>query len=61
MVNLISGIFAAAIFIAFVGGLAESIGVLPFALIVGSVVIMMLIDFAQSVKKGMKKNKADQG
>ena len=61
MDNLISGLLAAVIFTAFVGGLAESIGVLPFAIIVGAVIIMMWIDFLQSAKEGLKEGKQDKG
>ncbi len=46
MDNLISGLIAAAIFIPFVGGLAVSIGVVPFAVIVIIVVAMLLFDFS---------------
>lgn len=61
MDNLISGLLAAIVFIAFVGGLANSIGAPPFIIIVTGVVIMMLVDFVQSVKKGRKARNSDQG
>ena len=54
MDNLISGLIAAAIFVPFVGGLAVSIGVVPFAIIVVIVVAMMLIDFYQSARDGLR-------
>ena len=60
MDNLISGSLAAIVFIAFVGGLAESIGVLPFILIVAGVVILMLIDFLQSARDGLKTKNTDK-
>ncbi len=54
MDNLISGFIGAAIFIPFVGGLAVSIGVAPFAVIVVIVVAMMLIDYYQSARDGLR-------
>ena len=55
MDNMITGILSAVLFIAFVAGLAESIGALPFMLIVGIVSIMVLIDLGQSIKQGFSK------
>ncbi len=57
MDNLISGLIAAVIFIAFVAGLAETINTIPFAIIVFAVIAMMLTDFVQSVKKGFRNGK----
>jgi hypothetical protein len=57
MDNLISGLIAAAIFIPFVGGLAVSIGAVPFAIIVLIVVAMMLFDFFQSARDGLGAEK----
>ncbi len=54
MDNVISGLIAAAIFIPFVGGLAVSIGAVPFAIIVVIVVAMMLIDYYQSARDGQR-------
>lgn len=54
MDNLISGLIAAAIFIPFVVGLAVSIGALPFAIIVVIVVAMMLFDYYESVRDGLR-------
>ena len=61
MDNLISGLLAAVVFIAFIGGLANSIGAPPFIIIVIGVAVMMLIDLAQSVIAGLKGKKADEG
>ena len=61
MDNLITGLLAAVVFVAFVGGLAESIGAPPFIIIVASVVVMLLTDFVQSVKKDPKEKNLDQG
>lgn len=58
MDNLIGAVLAAMIFIAFVGGLAQSIGVIPFAIIVAAVVVAMLVDLVQSVKADLAKKKA---
>ncbi len=57
MDNLITGLIAAAIFIPFVGGLAVSIGAAPFAVIVVIVVAMMLFDFFQSARDGLRAEK----
>ncbi|MHA1598530.1 MAG: hypothetical protein ACTSV1_07390 [Alphaproteobacteria bacterium] len=58
MDNLITGSIAIAIFVAFTAGLAETIGTVPFSIIVASVIIMALIDFLQSAKKGLADEKA---
>ena len=60
MDNLITGVLAAAIFIAFVGGLANSIGAAPFIIIVVAVVGMMLVDLVQSARAGLKTEKTDK-
>jgi uncharacterized membrane protein len=57
MDNLISGLIAAAIFISFVVGLAVSIGAVPFAVIVMIVVAMLLFDFFQSARDGLRAEK----
>lgn len=57
MDNMISGILGAIIFIAFVGGLAQSIGATPFVIIVILVIIMLLVDLTQSIKKGFREEK----
>ena len=62
MDNLITGTIAVAIFLAFVLGLAGSIGTIPFAIIVVIVSAMILTDFIQSAREGLKQekeNKAD--
>jgi len=55
MDNMITGILSAALFIAFVAGLAESIGELPFMIIVGIVSVMLLIDLTQSIRQGFSQ------
>ena len=52
MDNMITGILSAAVFIAFVAGLAQSIDELPFIIIVGIVCVMLLIDLTQSIRQG---------
>ena len=52
MDNMITGILSALLFIAFVAGLAESIGAVPFMIIVGIVCVMLLVDLTQSIKAG---------
>jgi len=55
MDNIITGAIGVAMFLAFTLGLAESIGTVPFAIIVISVCIMLVTDFFQSAKEGLKE------
>ncbi|MBT8437360.1 MAG: hypothetical protein KJP11_08310 [Gammaproteobacteria bacterium] len=57
MDNIITGAIGVAIFLAFTLGLAESIGTVPFAVIVISVCIMLVIDFIQSAKEGLEEER----
>ena len=57
MDNIITGAIAVAIFLAFVLGLAESIGALPFVVIVVIVSAMICTDFYQSAKQGLKEER----
>ena len=57
MDNLITGLIAVGIFLAFVLGLAVSIGKLPFALIVIAVSAMIITDFYKSAREGLRKEK----
>jgi len=57
MDNLITGLIAVVIFLGFAGGLAQSIGQFPFIMIVIIVSLMLLIDFYQSAKEGLQKDK----
>ena len=57
MDNIITGAIAVVIFLAFAGGLAESIGAVPFILIVIIVGIMLLVDFYQSAKQGLEEER----
>lgn len=54
MDNIITGAIAVIVFMAFVLGLAESIGALPFFLIVAGVCILLCTDFFQSAKEGLQ-------
>ncbi len=58
MDNLISGVLAVALFLAFTLGLAQSIGKLPFAIIVAIVCVMVLVDLWQSAREGLAEEKA---
>ena len=57
MDNIITGAIAVIIFLLFTGGLAQSIGELPFILIVIAVGIMLLVDFYESAKEGLQKDR----
>ena len=57
MDNLISGFIAVAIFLAFVVGLAVSIKSIPFAIIVVIVSVLIVIDYLQSLKEGLRVEK----
>lgn len=57
MDNIITGAIGVAMFLAFAGGLAESIGAIPFILIVVIVSIMLCTDFYKSAKEGLKQEK----
>jgi uncharacterized membrane protein len=57
MDNLITGLIAVVIFLGFAGGLAESIGEFPFVMIVIIVSCMLLVEYYQSAKEGLQKDK----
>ncbi len=57
MDNLITGLIAVAVFLAFVLGLANSIGAIPFTIIVLIVSGLIVTDFYQSAKQGLEKEK----
>ena len=57
MDNIITGAISVAMFLAFTGGLAESIGEIPFILIVVIVGAMLCIDFYESAKEGLQQEK----
>jgi len=57
MDNIITGAIGVAMFLAFTLGLAESIGTIPFAIIVISVCLMLVTDFFQSAKAGLEEER----
>ncbi len=57
MDNLITGFIAVGIFLAFVLGLAVSIGTIPLGIIVVVVSGLIVTDFYQSAKDGLKERK----
>ena len=59
MDNLITGAIAVIIFLLFAGGLAQSIGAPPFIIIVMVVGIMLLVDFYQSAREGLQKDRGN--
>ncbi|PCI40804.1 MAG: hypothetical protein COB46_06130 [Rhodospirillaceae bacterium] len=54
MDNTIAGLFGILIFLAFVGGLAISIGSVPFMVIVAIIGVMAVYDFYESVRDERK-------
>jgi len=58
MDNIITGILGVGLFIAFVGGLAQSIGALPFILIVVGVAAMALYDLYENIRDARNGDKA---
>ncbi len=57
MDNLISGVISIGVFAAFVVGLAISIGVVPFGIIVAIVLVLVLVSSFESIKKGLLEEK----
>ncbi len=57
MDNIIAGFINVAIFLSFIIGLAFSIKSIPFAIIVALVSVMILVDYYQSAKEGIKLDK----
>ena len=57
MDNIITGAIGVIMFLAFTGGLAESIGAIPFILIVVVVGAMLCVDFYESAKEGLQQEK----
>lgn len=58
MDNIITGAIGVIIFMAFVLGLAGSIGELPFVIIVVAVCAMLCADFYQSAREGLQAEKS---
>jgi len=61
MTNLITGLIGIVLFLAFVGGLAQSIGAVPFILIVIIIGAMALYDFYESVRESRQQDAAKAG
>jgi len=65
MDNTITGLIGIGIFLAFIGGLAHSIGATPFIFIVVIIGAMAIYDFYESVrdarKSAVKKSDASSG
>lgn len=59
MDNIITGLFGIAIFVAFIGGLAHSIGATPFIVIVVLIGAMALYDLYENVT-GARKESLEQ-
>ena len=57
MDNTITGLFGILLFLAFVGGLAHSIGATPFIIIVIIIGAMAVYDFYESVRDERKQSK----
>ena len=57
MDNLITGLIAVAIFLAFTIGLAQSIAETPFVIIVLLVGCMICYDFYESARDGLREEK----
>ena len=57
MTNFVTGLIGLAIFLAFAGGLAHSIGATPFIVVTAVVGLMALIDFLESLRGGGPKRR----
>jgi len=58
MDNIITGILGMGLFVAFIGGLAETIGKAPFIVIVVGVAAMALYDLYENIRDARKGDKA---
>jgi len=58
MTNTITGLFGILTFLAFIGGLAHSIGAMPFIIIVIMIGAMAVYDFYESVRDARKHTAA---
>jgi len=59
MDNIITGILGVGLFLAFIGGLAESIGKVPFIIIVVFVGSMALYDLYENIQESRKESGTD--
>lgn len=60
MDNLITGALAVGVFVAFSAGLAQSIGAIPFVLIVTIVIAVVVYDFWESARKGLREEQEQE-
>jgi flagellin-like protein len=58
MDNVITGVVGVVLFLAFVFGLAQSIGALPFFIIVVGVAILAVLDLWQSIREQAARNRS---
>lgn len=56
MDNMITGALAVLVFGSFVIGLALSIGAMPFMIIIGLVLVLLVIDYIQSIRSNDENN-----
>jgi len=61
MDNIITGIIGVGIFLAFIGGLAQSIGKAPFVIIVIMISAMALYDLYENIRNDLKARKEGNG
>lgn len=61
MDNIIAGVFGVGILLAFIGGLAQSIGALPFFIIVTVVGAMAVYDFYEDVRDKRNPDPKENG
>ena len=55
MDNIITGFIGIAMFLAFIIGLAQSIGELPFIIIVGGISMMAVYDFYENLRDARRE------
>lgn len=59
MDNIITGFIGIALFLLFVGGLAESIGAVPFIVIVGIIGALAFYDYYENVRDARRAERGD--
>lgn len=60
MDNIITGIFGIGLFVAFVGGLAQSIGAMPFIIIVVGIGAMAVYDLYENIRDAGKETDSNK-
>ncbi|MCK5445592.1 MAG: hypothetical protein KAI73_08210 [Rhodospirillaceae bacterium] len=61
MDNIVAGIFGVGILLAFIGGLAQSIGALPFFIIVAVVGLMAVYDLYETIRDDRNPDPKENG